>query len=93
MKGMNGLDTLGALRSRSRRIVVFYRPTTRATWLNVLRKLRADGYLLKDSGAFERLLEHIRATGQMTLAAPKLTRSSPRYPAGGYLNFEEPRRA
>ncbi|HFQ7454230.1 TPA: two-component system response regulator NarL [Pseudomonas aeruginosa] len=63
MKGMNGLDTLRALREAG---------VDARDVVNVLRA-GADGYLLKDMEP-ERLLEHIRqaATGQMTLS-PQLT--------------------
>ncbi|HDP4008789.1 TPA: two-component system response regulator NarL [Pseudomonas aeruginosa] len=68
MKGMNGLDTLRALREAGvdARIVVFTVSDDKGDVVNVLRA-GADGYLLKDMEP-ERLLEHIRqaATGQMT---------------------------
>lgn len=74
MKGMNGLDTLRALREAGvdARIVVFTVSDDKGDVVNVLRA-GADGYLLKDMEP-ERLLEHIRqaATGQMTLS-PQLT--------------------
>lgn len=74
MKGMNGLDTLRALREAGvdARIVVFTVSDDKGDEVNVLRA-GADGYLLKDMEP-ERLLEHIRqaATGQMTLS-PQLT--------------------
>lgn len=74
MKGMNGLDTLRALRENGvdARIVVFTVSDDRNDVINVLRA-GADGYLLKDMEP-ERLLEHIRqaATGQLTIS-PQLT--------------------
>ncbi|QRY79256.1 two-component system response regulator NarL [Pseudomonas sp. PDNC002] len=74
MKGMNGLDTLRALREQGvvARIVVFTVSDDRNDVINVLRA-GADGYLLKDMEP-ERLLEHIRqaATGQLTIS-PQLT--------------------
>ncbi|MUL50908.1 two-component system response regulator NarL [Pseudomonas aeruginosa] len=85
MKGMNGLDTLRALReagvdarivvftvSDDKGDVVFTVSDDKGDVVNVLRA-GADGYLLKDMEP-ERLLEHIRqaATGQMTLS-PQLT--------------------
>ncbi|MHB9797007.1 two-component system response regulator NarL [Pseudomonas sp. MT3] len=74
MKGMNGLDTLRAMRENGvdARIVVFTVSDDRNDVINVLRA-GADGYLLKDMEP-ERLLEHIRqaATGQLTIS-PQLT--------------------
>ncbi|SDH63186.1 two-component system response regulator NarL [Pseudomonas panipatensis] len=74
MKGMNGLETLRALREAGvdARIVVFTVSDDRADVINVLRA-GADGYLLKDMEP-ERLLEHIRqaATGQLSIS-PQLT--------------------
>ncbi|MCY1265357.1 Nitrate/nitrite response regulator protein NarL [compost metagenome] len=74
MRGMNGLETLRALRANGvdARIVVFTVSDDRSDVINVLRA-GADGYLLKDMEP-ERLLEHIRqaATGQLTLS-PQLT--------------------
>ncbi|MCY1411788.1 Nitrate/nitrite response regulator protein NarL [compost metagenome] len=74
MKGMNGLDTLRALRENGvdARIVVFTVSDDKSDVISVLRA-GADGYLLKDMEP-ERLLEHIRqaATGQLTLS-PQLS--------------------
>lgn len=93
MKGMNGLDTLRALREAGvdARIVVFTVSDDKGDVVNVLRA-GADGYLLKDMEP-ERLLEHIRqaATGQMTLS-PQLTQILAQALRGG-RPLEEPRRA
>ncbi|WP_281688383.1 two-component system response regulator NarL [Pseudomonas citronellolis] len=74
MKGMNGLETLRALRENGvdARIVVFTVSDDRGDVISVLRA-GADGYLLKDMEP-ERLLEHIRqaATGQLSVS-PQLT--------------------
>lgn len=74
MKGMNGLDTLRALREAGvdARIVVFTVSDDKGDVVNVLRA-GADGYLLKDMDA-EQLIEQIRiaATGRMALS-PELT--------------------
>lgn len=74
MKGMDGLETLRALREAGvdARIVVFTVSNDRNDLISALRA-GADGYLLKDMEP-EQLLEHIRqaATGQLTLS-PQLT--------------------
>ncbi|MDF3936422.1 two-component system response regulator NarL [Pseudomonas citronellolis] len=70
MKGMNGLETLRALREAGvdARIVVFTVSDDRGDVISALRA-GADGYLLKDMEP-ERLLEHIRqaATGQLSIS-------------------------
>ncbi|WP_435607515.1 two-component system response regulator NarL [Pseudomonas knackmussii] len=89
MKGMNGLQTLRALRERGvdARIVVFTVSDDRGDVLSVLRA-GADGYLLKDMEP-ERLLEHIRqaATGQLSVS-PQLAQVLAQALRGG----DQPRR-
>ncbi|MED5610473.1 MULTISPECIES: two-component system response regulator NarL [Pseudomonas] len=90
MKGMNGLETLRALRERGvdARIVVFTVSDDRGDVISVLRA-GADGYLLKDMEP-ERLLEHIRqaATGQLSIS-PQLAQVLAQALRGG---DEQPKR-